>query len=256
VSKYNSIEFGVPNGEKVQPFAWLGADDVTSSLSSGVITYGATSYVPQTGKALQSAEVEPPGMPGGSGVGKPYTFQEEPWGMQGAAREAQEAPGLEAGREREAEQTAEKAILACLAAGACGTDPPKEILLSLKGTESLLGELESADGAQGAAASTIDALLDTETADIASFATSVWLAVLETNLQSCAGEISPATRHGGCLLVFDKFETEGYLWPEVKLGYYHYEMYDGVFHVYACEHKFKKIAVCPEGNFDRIFTNR
>jgi hypothetical protein len=77
VSKYNSIEFGVPNGERVQPFAWLGADDVTSSLSSGVITYGATSYVPQTGKALQSAEVEPPGMPGGSGVGKPYTPQLE-----------------------------------------------------------------------------------------------------------------------------------------------------------------------------------
>jgi hypothetical protein len=41
-------------------------------------------------------------MPGGSGVGKPYTFQEEPWGMQGAAREAQEAPGLEAARQREA----------------------------------------------------------------------------------------------------------------------------------------------------------
>jgi hypothetical protein len=76
-----------------------------------VITEGATSYVPQIGKALEGEEVAPPGIPYGSGGGSPYTFQEEAWNMQGAQREANEAPGLELGRETEA------AIAAALAAG-------------------------------------------------------------------------------------------------------------------------------------------
>jgi streptogramin lyase len=103
LSTYNSTEFGAPNGGKAPPtFAWLGASNVQSSLSTGVITYGATSYVPQTGRALQNEAVEPPGVPGGSGVGTPYTAQEEPWNQQGAERVGSEAPGKEAAREREA----------------------------------------------------------------------------------------------------------------------------------------------------------
>jgi hypothetical protein len=118
LSTYNSTEFGVPNAGKAPPtFAWLGAGDVASSLSSGVITYGATSYVPQTGRALQSEQVEPPGLSGGSGAGAPYTMQEEPWNMQGAARAGAEAPGLEAARE----QAAMEAALS--AAGGGATDP-------------------------------------------------------------------------------------------------------------------------------------
>ncbi len=112
LSTYNSTEFGVPNaGKAPPPFAWLGASDVQSSLATGVITYGATSYVPQTGRPLQSEEVEPPGVPGGSGVGTPYTAQEEPWNMQGAERVASEAPGKEAAREREAALKAAMATL-------------------------------------------------------------------------------------------------------------------------------------------------
>lgn len=115
LSTYNSTEFGVPNKEKAPPkFAWLGAGGVASSLSSGVITYGATSYVPQIGRALQSEVVEAPGIaPGGTGAGAAYVSQEEPWVFQGAAAEAAEAPGLEAARE-------EAALRAALAAG----DPP------------------------------------------------------------------------------------------------------------------------------------
>lgn len=45
----------------------------------------------------------------------PYTSQEEPWNMQGAAREAAEAPGLEAGREREAAEAACRASSGCRA---------------------------------------------------------------------------------------------------------------------------------------------
>jgi streptogramin lyase len=119
-STYNSTEFGVPNGGKEPPkFAWLGAGGVEKSLASGVITEGATSYVPQTGRALQSEAVVPPGLPGGSG-GQAAAFTASPWNLQGAERVGAEAPGLEAGREREAEEAACRANLA-----ACeeGSDP-------------------------------------------------------------------------------------------------------------------------------------
>jgi streptogramin lyase len=111
LSTYNSTEFGVPNAGKEPPkFAWLGAADVASSLPSGVITYGATSYVPQIGRSLQSEQVAPPGLPEGSGAGAAYTAQEEPWNMQGAAREGAEAPGLEAAREQAAAEAALDAV--------------------------------------------------------------------------------------------------------------------------------------------------
>jgi streptogramin lyase len=106
LSTYNSTEFGVPNGKAPPKFAFLGAFGTESSLPSGVITYGSTSYVPQTGRPLQSEAVAPPGLPGGSGAGAPYTMQEEAWNMQGAAREAAEAPGLEAAREQAALEAA------------------------------------------------------------------------------------------------------------------------------------------------------
>jgi streptogramin lyase len=106
LSSYNSSEFGVPNGKAPPKFAFLGAFGTESSLPSGVITYGSTSYVPQTGRPLQSEAVNAPGLPGGSGAGAPYTMQEEAWNMQGAAREAAEAPGLEAAREQAALEAA------------------------------------------------------------------------------------------------------------------------------------------------------
>ena len=105
-STYNPTEFGVPNGGKEPPkFAWLGAGGIEKSLASGVITEGATSYVPQTGQALQSEEVAPPGLPDGSG-GQAASFTASPWNLQGAERVGAEAPGAEAGREQEAAKAA------------------------------------------------------------------------------------------------------------------------------------------------------
>ena len=122
LTTYNSTEFGVPVGGKAPPkYAWLGAAGIASELASGVITEGATSYVPQIGRALQSEAVEPPGLQEGSGGGAPYTFVEEAWVMEGAAREGAEAPGLEAGREREAAEAA-----AAAAAAAAGEEEPEE----------------------------------------------------------------------------------------------------------------------------------
>jgi streptogramin lyase len=120
LSTYNSTEFGVPNaGKAPPPFAWLGAADIESALPTGVITYGATSYVPQIGLALQAGEVEPPGAATGSGVGTPYTCQLEPWVTAGATREANEAPGIGAAEEHEALMRAWEAALAA--------DPPEII---------------------------------------------------------------------------------------------------------------------------------
>ncbi len=107
LSTYNSTEFGVPNGGKTPPtFAWLGAADVSKSLSSGVITYGATSYVPQTGRMLQTVPVESPGYPTPIGGGTYASFVAEPWNMQGGARVEAEAPGIAAAEQREANEAA------------------------------------------------------------------------------------------------------------------------------------------------------
>jgi streptogramin lyase len=132
LSTYNSTEFGVPNGKAPPKFAFLGAAGVESSLPSGVITYGATSYVPQTARALQSEAVQTPGVPGGTGAGAPYTMQEEPWNMQAAERAGAEAPGLEAAREQAAYEAAVKAALAA----AQVTDPWTQQFYNLKEAES------------------------------------------------------------------------------------------------------------------------
>lgn len=123
MSSYNVSEFGVPNAGKTPPkYAWQGATGAASELSSGVITDGSTSYVPQTGRELQSEAIEPPGLPEGSGAGAAYVSQEEPWNMQGAEREGREAPGLEAAREREAAEAACQANPA-----ACAPEGAEEI---------------------------------------------------------------------------------------------------------------------------------
>jgi len=110
LSTYNSTEFGVPNKEKTPPpFAWLGAADISESLSSGVITFGATSYVPQTGRTLQSVPVQSSGYPTPIGGGTYATFTADPWVMQGGARAEAEAPGIAAAEAREAAEAAFRA---------------------------------------------------------------------------------------------------------------------------------------------------
>jgi YD repeat-containing protein len=141
LSTYRSTEFGVPSTSKPPKYAFQGATGAASELGTGVITYGATSYDPQAARPLQSEEVEPPGLPNGSGGGAAYTAEEEPWNMQGAAREGAEAPGLEAGREREAEEAACRANIA-----ACsyeyGGDPEWIWHLSVPAAEALSGSID------------------------------------------------------------------------------------------------------------------
>lgn len=61
LSTYNSTEFGVPSEGKEPPkYAWQGADGITSELVSGTITKDGATYVPLTGRALQTQPVELP----------------------------------------------------------------------------------------------------------------------------------------------------------------------------------------------------
>ncbi len=138
LSTYNSTEFGVPNNEKTPPkFAWLGASDISKSLSSGVITYGATSYVPQSGRTLQTLPVESPGYPSPIGGGTYATFTAEPWNMQGGARVEAEAPGIAATEQREAEEAACRA-----APESCSEDPAWSGDVSIAAAEAISGTLE------------------------------------------------------------------------------------------------------------------
>ncbi|MHB8242103.1 MAG: DUF6531 domain-containing protein [Solirubrobacteraceae bacterium] len=58
---YNSTEYGVPSTKTAPPkYAWLGAGGLASELPSGTVTQDGTSYVPQTGRPLQTQPVEPP----------------------------------------------------------------------------------------------------------------------------------------------------------------------------------------------------
>lgn len=56
---YNPTEYGVPTGKEAPPkYAWLGADGLTSELASGAITQDGATYIPQTGRPLQTEAVE------------------------------------------------------------------------------------------------------------------------------------------------------------------------------------------------------
>ena len=58
---YNSTEYGVPSKKGAPPkYAWLGAEGLSSELPSGTITQDGTTYVPQTGRPLQTEQAELP----------------------------------------------------------------------------------------------------------------------------------------------------------------------------------------------------
>jgi streptogramin lyase len=58
---YPSTEFGVPTSKEQPPkYAWLGADGVKSELTSGAVVQDGVTYVPQTGRTLQTEPVEIP----------------------------------------------------------------------------------------------------------------------------------------------------------------------------------------------------
>jgi hypothetical protein len=58
---YNSTEYGVPSGKTAPPkYAWLGAVGLASELPSGAITQDGSTYIPQTGRPLQTGAPELP----------------------------------------------------------------------------------------------------------------------------------------------------------------------------------------------------
>ena len=75
--KYNSTEFGVPNGKEAPPkYAWLGASGLASELPSGVITQDGITYVPITGRPLQTEGVALPAI---QNAATAYTRPIEAW---------------------------------------------------------------------------------------------------------------------------------------------------------------------------------
>ncbi len=74
---YNSTEFGVPNGKEAPPkYAWLGSAGVAGELPSGVITQDGVTYVPQTGRPLQTEGVS---LPAPENEDTPFTRTIEAW---------------------------------------------------------------------------------------------------------------------------------------------------------------------------------
>ena len=140
----------------------------------------------------------PQALPDGSGAGTPYTQELEPWVLQGAAREAKEAPGLEAGREKEA---FERALAAALASP---EDPEfhyraweaKEKAGNLK-KAAAAGNLVSALGTLfGTLADYIDGWIEVHVADEVPFE---WLEEYGQFLEACVRELHDAKdSHGGC----------------------------------------------------------
>lgn len=107
---YNSTEFGVPQpGTTAPTYAYLGATGLRTELpSSGIVTTGAESYVPEVGRILQTALVVSPGSfpdgTGGAGIVPTPTLgaAEEELKQIAAEHEAE----LEAVKQREAEERA------------------------------------------------------------------------------------------------------------------------------------------------------
>jgi RHS repeat-associated protein len=61
--------YGVPTTSTPPKYAWLGADELSTELPSGIIAMGARSYVPQARRFLQ-----PNPAPGGSANSYAYTY--------------------------------------------------------------------------------------------------------------------------------------------------------------------------------------
>jgi hypothetical protein len=124
LSSYASTEFGVPQaGTSAPKYAWLGASGLSSELpSSGVVSTGASSYVPEIGRALQSEAVASPGAfpdgTGGRGIVQATYLEAAADQFKAIAVEHEAA--LEAAARKEAEEKAQRE--AC-PASECGPWP-------------------------------------------------------------------------------------------------------------------------------------
>ncbi len=93
LKKYNSTEFGVPSTKEAPPkYAWLGASGVAGELPSGVITQDGVTYVPQTGRPLQTQGVSVT-LPENAGIALTITLA--PWVVEGTAAVAHQLTNAE-----------------------------------------------------------------------------------------------------------------------------------------------------------------
>jgi streptogramin lyase len=126
LSTYNSTEFGVPNEGKAPPkYAWFGADGIASSeLPSGTVAQDGVTYVPLTGRPLQTQPIELP-LPI-----KYYNPYEKPnaegatWGPIAAGLRLAESSAAEAavgGGERHALEVSEELGGGCSGDSACAS---------------------------------------------------------------------------------------------------------------------------------------
>jgi streptogramin lyase len=203
---YNATEFGAPNKGKTPPkYAWLGAGDVADELASGVITYGATSYVPQDARALQAEQVIPPGLPDGSGVGTPVTFEVQPWVIGDLNQVGAEAPGREAGREHEAfDQALAAAEDPIVNYRAWEAKEKSAKLLKLAAAGDLVEELRTLFGSL---ADWIDGVVEAVVGTEVAF---TWLEEYGQFLEACVRELHAAhASHGGCSADYKDMFWEG-----------------------------------------------
>lgn len=121
-STYNSSEFGVPTTSKPPEYTWLGASGISSGLpTTGIITTGQGSYVPEIGRPLQTEPAIPPVFPSGlvpASAGESAYLQAEGGALKGIAMQ-QEIEEQTAKRQ----QAEEQASLAQCPASTCGPWP-------------------------------------------------------------------------------------------------------------------------------------
>jgi hypothetical protein len=138
LSTYESTEFGVPvNGTPPTKYSWLGAEAVSSELSSGTLVTGTVAYQPQLGRALQTQAVIPPGMAINGAEGTTYISQVSAWSIAGATAEAEVgaheyAIEQQEAAEREAEEKACPIASMCVEPEEDWIDPEKSILLTTR----------------------------------------------------------------------------------------------------------------------------
>ncbi len=86
LSTYNSTEFGVPQAGTTPPkYSWLGAVGLTSESTTGTVVQDGITYVPQTGRPLQTQSLTVP-IP--QNVETEYTDALEPWVAEADAADA------------------------------------------------------------------------------------------------------------------------------------------------------------------------
>ena len=140
LSTNDPTEYGVPRTATPPKYSWLGADERSTELPTGVIAMGVRSYVPQLGRFLQEDPIE-----GGSANAYAYTYGDpvntadpsgaytasvEEWeiiGSEAAAAAAVEArqaelSAIKAAEEAAARAESERILAAAIAAGgSCST---------------------------------------------------------------------------------------------------------------------------------------